>query len=33
MLGLLGKKQRGAGKYQEFLPALPVPNLKDTCKK
>ncbi|XP_003384970.2 PREDICTED: carnitine O-palmitoyltransferase 1, liver isoform-like isoform X2 [Amphimedon queenslandica] len=30
---LLGKKNRGSGYYQIFLPSLPVPSLKKTCQK
>lgn len=33
MLALLGKENRGAGNYQQFLPSLPVPPLKATCKR
>lgn len=33
MILLLGKKQLGANKYQQFLPSLPVPSLKKTCKR
>lgn len=33
MLGLMGSKNRGVGKYQDFLPSLPVPPLKATLKK
>ena len=33
MLVLLGRKNLGAGNYQKFLPSLPVPPLKKTCKR
>ena len=33
MILLLGKKQLGGNNYQQFLPSLPVPSLKKTCKR
>lgn len=33
MLALMGSKNRGAGKYQDYLPSLPVPPLKATLRK
>jgi carnitine O-palmitoyltransferase 1 len=33
MIMLVGKKNLGAGKYQDYLPSLPVPPLKKTMKR
>lgn len=33
MLALMGRKNRGIGKYQDYLPSLPVPPLKATLQK
>ena len=33
MIALLGKKNLGCGMYQQYLPSLPVPSLKATCKR
>ena len=29
----MGREIRSCGKYQDYLPSLPVPQLKDTCRK
>ncbi len=33
MLALVGRKNKGLGNYQDYLPSLPVPPLKATLKK
>lgn len=33
VIAFLGRKPRGNGWYQDYLPNLPVPNLQDTLKK
>ncbi len=33
MMALLGKKDRGSLAYQDYLPSLPLPPLKDTCRR
>ena len=33
MIAIMGRKMKKTGEYQDYLPSLPVPSLKATCRK